>query len=255
MVRVDGGEVWADDTGGEGVPLVLLHPGITDSRVWEPVLPALAEGRRVIRYDARGFGRSPAPTVSYSQAGDLKAVLDHFGVARAVLVGTSMGGSTALSGTLNEPERIAGLVLLVPGVSGYPELENKELTAQVAELAQTGDMDGLLALALRVWGAAGTPPDTEAATLIRAAIPAWFTTYGHVTEEPPAFPRLGELSLPCALLLGEQDEPRTIRCNEAMAEAIPDCRLVRSAECDHLPTLRVPETVTELVREVYARVG
>ncbi|MFI9171989.1 alpha/beta fold hydrolase [Streptomyces lincolnensis] len=255
MVRVDGGEVWADDTGGEGVPLVLLHPGIADTRVWDPVLPALAEGRRVIRYEARGFGRSPAPTVSYSQTGDLKAVLDHFGVGRAVLVGTSMGGSTAVSGTLNEPERIAGLVLLVPGVTGYPELENKELTAQVAELAQAGDMDGLLALALRVWGAAGTPPDTEAATLIRASIPAWFSTYGHVTEEPPAFPRLGELSLPCALLLGEQDEPRTIRCNEAMAEAIPGCRLVRSAECDHLPTLRVPETVTELVREVYARVG
>lgn len=255
MVRVDGGEVWADDTGGEGVPLVLLHPGVADSRVWEPVLPALAEGRRVIRYDARGFGRSPAPTVSYSAAGDLKTVLDHFGVARAVLVGTSMGGSTALSGTLNEPERIAGLVLLVPGVTGYPELENKELTAQIAELAQAGDMDGLLALSLRVWGAAGTPPDTEAAALIRAAIPAWFTTYGHVTEEPPAFPRLGELSLPCALLLGEQDEPRTIRCNEAMAEAIPGCRLVRSAECDHLPTLRVPEAVTEMVREVYARVG
>ncbi|MGW2382760.1 alpha/beta fold hydrolase [Streptomyces sp. NPDC001658] len=253
MVRVEGGEVWADDTGGDGVPLVLLHPGVADSRVWEPVLPALAEGRRVIRYDARGFGRSPAPTVSYTAAGDLKTVLDHFGVGRAVLVGTSMGGATAVSGALNEPGRIAGLVLLVPGITGYPDLEDKELTGRIAELAQAGDMDGLLALSLRLWAAAGTPPDTEAATLIRAAIPAWFTTYGHVAEDPPAFPRLGELSMPSALLLGEQDQPRTIRCNEEMAQALPDCRLVRSADCDHLPTLRVPGVVAEMVGEVWAR--
>src|SRR6185437_15317555 len=54
MIAVDGGEVWADDSGGDGPPLVLLHPGVGDSRIWEPVLPALTASYRVIRYDARG---------------------------------------------------------------------------------------------------------------------------------------------------------------------------------------------------------
>jgi 3-oxoadipate enol-lactonase len=256
MVRVKGGEVWADDTGagtgGEGPPVVLLHPGIADSRVWDPVAPALAERHRVIRYDARGFGRSPNPTVSYSLAEDLRAVLDHFGVQRAVLVGSSMGGATAISGALDEPDRVAGLVLLVPGVTGYPDLEDPELTAKIDELATAGDMDGLVALSLSAWAAAGTPPDAEAEALLRAAIPAWFTTYGHQAEDPPAFPRLGELSLPCTLLLGEKDLPRTVRCNEAMAEAIPGCRLVRLPDCDHLPTLRAPETVAHLVGDLCA---
>ncbi|MEV0638704.1 alpha/beta hydrolase [Streptomyces sp. NPDC050619] len=252
-VRVKDGEVWADDTGGDGLPLVLLHPGVADSRAWEPIAPALAERHRIIRYDARGFGRSPDPTAAYSQAEDLRAVLDHFDVRRAVLVGSSMGGATAINGALNEPDRVAALVLLVPGVTGYPDLEEPELTARIGELAEAGDMDGLLALSLRTWAAAGTPPDTEAATLLRAAIPAWFTTYGHQTEDPPAFPRLGELSMPCALLLGEQDYPRTVRCNEAMAAAIPGCHLVRRPDCDHLPTLRAPEAVRELVLEVYAQ--
>ncbi|MFF4270990.1 alpha/beta fold hydrolase [Streptomyces sp. NPDC001536] len=253
MVRVKDGEVWAEDTGGDGVPVVLLHPGIADSRCWEPVLPGLAARHRVIRYDARGFGRSPNPTASYSLAEDLRAVLDHFGVGRAVLVGTSMGGVTAVSGALNEPSRVAGLVLLVPGITGYPDLEDPELTARIAELATAGNMAGLLALSLETWAAAGTPPDAEAAEWLRAAIPAWFTTYGHQTEDPPAFPRLGELTMPCTLLLGEKDTARTVRCNEAMAAAIPDCHLVRLPDCDHLPTLRAPEVVRDLVLELCAK--
>ena len=255
MVRTEGGELWADDTGGDGLPLVLLHPGIADSRIWDCIAPSFAERSRVIRYDSRGYGRSPAPTTKYSLAADLRAVLDHFEVPRAVLAGSSMGGATAISLALDDPARVAGLALLVPGITGHPGLERPELMARIGELARAGDMDGVLALGLKSCGSAGTPPDTEAAELVRAAIPAWFTTYGHQQEDPPAYPRLGELAMPCTLLLGEQDMPRTVRCNEDMAAAIPGCRLVRRADCDHLPTLRAPDAVRDLVLEVYARVG
>jgi len=66
MIAVDADEVWADDNGGGGPPVVLLHPGIGDSLIWEPMLPALTASCRVIRYDARGFGRSPAPAARFS---------------------------------------------------------------------------------------------------------------------------------------------------------------------------------------------
>ncbi|MFI8917214.1 alpha/beta fold hydrolase, partial [Streptomyces sp. NPDC053513] len=69
MIPVKDGEVWADDAGGEGLPLVLLHPGVGDSTVWDPVLPELRARYRVIRYDVRGYGRSPAPTAAYSPGG------------------------------------------------------------------------------------------------------------------------------------------------------------------------------------------
>src|SRR5258707_2890515 len=96
MVTVDGGAVWADDSGGDGPPLVLLHPGIGDSRIWEPVLPALTARYRVIRYDARGYGESPAATAEFSLLRDLVAVLGHFGVQRTAIVGCSQGGASAL---------------------------------------------------------------------------------------------------------------------------------------------------------------
>ncbi|MDX2932825.1 alpha/beta fold hydrolase [Streptomyces ipomoeae] len=259
MVKVDGGEVWADDSGaaaGEGVPpVVLVHPGVGDSRVWEPVLPGLVGRYRVIRYDARGFGGSPKPETSYTQVQDLAAVLDHFDVRRAVLVGSSMGGSTSISLALDDPDRVAALGLLVPGVSGYPALESAELAEKIPKLAAAGDMDGLVALALRVWGAAGTDPDTAATESLRAAIPAWFTTYGHETPAVPAFDRLGELTMPCTLLLGEKDQPEVVRCNEAMAARIPGCHLVRLPDSDHFPTLRAPEAVVRVVTDLVDRLG
>ncbi|MFE5816601.1 alpha/beta fold hydrolase [Streptomyces sp. NPDC056479] len=259
MVQVKGGEVWVDDAGADGgdvagPPVVLLHSGVGDSRLWEPVLPGLAAGRlRVIRYDARGFGRSPAPTGSYTQLDDLRSVLDHFELPRVVLVGSSMGARTAIDLALSDPGRVAALGLLVPGVNGYDGLEAPEVTEEIGRLATARDMDGLVAFALRTWGAAGPDPDTEAESLLRAAIPAWFTTYGHETEGGRAFDRLGELDLPCTLLLGERDQPEVIRCNEAMAARIPGCRLVRHPDCDHFPTLRAPRDVGRLVTELCER--
>src|ERR1700761_1582957 len=111
MVTVDDGTVWADDSEGDGPLLVLLHPGVGDSRIWDPVLPALAAKYRVIRYDARGFGQSPAPTAKFSLLPDLVAVLDHYDIGRAAIVGCSQGGGTALGLALAQPERVPALVL------------------------------------------------------------------------------------------------------------------------------------------------
>lgn len=250
MVAVKDGEVWADDSGGDGPPLVLLHPGIGDSTIWGPVVPRLARRHRVIRYDVRGYGRSPAATAPYSLVEDLIAVLDHFGVRRATLVGCSMGGIAPVSLALTHPERVAALALLCPVVTGYPGLTSPELTAEIERLAEAGDVDGLVTLTLRTWAAAGTGDDAEAAAQIRAAVPAWFSNYPHQVPDPPSFDRLGELGRPCLLALGELDQPEVVRCNEEMAARIPDCRLVRLPGCDHLPMLRAPETVAELVLEV-----
>ncbi len=120
MVPVPGGEVWSDDSGGDGPPLVLLHPGVGDSRFWDLVLHDLAASYRVIRYDARGFGRSPAPTVPFTLYGDLVAVLDDYGLDRVAVAGCSQGGASGLVLAVERPGRLSALVLLCPGIPGYP---------------------------------------------------------------------------------------------------------------------------------------
>ncbi|MDI3406343.1 alpha/beta fold hydrolase [Streptomyces cavernicola] len=255
IVPVSNGELWADDSGGHGLPLILLHPGVGDSTIWDPVLPALTARYRVIRYDSRGFGRSPAPTTGYSPVEDLAAVLDHFALARAVLVGSSMGGTTSISLALDSPDRVAGLALFVAGVTGYDGLTPSGFYEEAEKLATADDMEGIVRLGLGVWGRAGggTPEaDPAAAAQLRGVLPAWFSNVGHQEPDAPAFDRLGEIAAPTLLALGELDQPEVVRCNEEMADRIPRCRLVRLAASDHFPTLREPETVVQLIEELYA---
>jgi pimeloyl-ACP methyl ester carboxylesterase len=82
---------------GDGAPVVLLHAGVADSRMWEDQVGLFSERHRVLRYDMRGFGSSSFPAGSFSFAADLLALMDYAGIDRAALVGASMGANVALT--------------------------------------------------------------------------------------------------------------------------------------------------------------
>src|SRR6185437_13152150 len=217
MVKVDGGTVWADDSGGDGPPLVLLHPGVGDSRIWEPVLAPLTARYRVIRYDARGFGQSPAPAAKFSLLGDLVAVLDHYGVRKAAFVGCSQGGGSALALALEQPGRVSALVLLCPGIPGFPYPEedpDDPVGAEYDRAHAAGDLE---------------QPD------------------------PPAFGRLDEIAVPAALMVGDADYPPLVESNRQAAARIPGCEFVLVPGMDHLPPLREPALVLDLITRTLAR--
>ena len=137
---------------------VLLHPGIGDSRVWDLVMPRLAARYRVIRYDARGHGMSPPATAPYTLLDDLIMVLDHLEVARATLVGCSQGGASSIDLALAQPERVSALVLVSPGVSGYPWPGIRSWTPSSRRCAEAGDVEGIARLAGGIW-TTGEPDD------------------------------------------------------------------------------------------------
>jgi pimeloyl-ACP methyl ester carboxylesterase len=252
-VTVGRDKLWAEDSEGAGPVVVLLHPGIADARVWDPVWPELARSCRVIRYDVRGYAKSPPATENYTLVADLRAVLDQRGVTGAHLVGTSMGGATAIDFALAEPDRVESLVLLCPGVSGYPWPDEPELEAEEARLTAAGDEDGLLRLSLRQWAAAGDDP--VVADLMRTAMRAWPNEEEFQQEGPTAYDRLEEVRVPAVLLLGDRDWPALIACDEELARRIPGCRLVRAPGVDHLPSLRAPELVTATILDSVANAG
>lgn len=119
---------------GEGPTVVLLHAGVTDRRSWRQVTDALDGAANVVAYDRRGFGETAPSKAPFSHAGDLIAVLDHLGILPAWLVGSSAGGGIALDTALLAPERVAGLVLIAPAVSGAPAPELDEDTARFDRL-------------------------------------------------------------------------------------------------------------------------
>ena len=105
---------FAYETAGAGRPLVFIHAGIADSRMWDRQFSDLADSFTVVRYDMRGFGRTPPAEGPYAHYEDLAALLTHLGLDRVSLVGCSMGSKTALDFALCYPERVDRLILSSP---------------------------------------------------------------------------------------------------------------------------------------------
>jgi 3-oxoadipate enol-lactonase len=254
MVPAGSDKIWVEDSGGSGPVLLLLHEGVADARMWDPVWPALTASCRAVRYDVRGYNRSPAATESYTLLADALTVLDHCGVTAAHVVGCSMGGGTAIELALTEPDRATSLVLLCPGIPGYGYPEDPAAEARFDEAAAAGDTEGLVRLGLEQWGRSGDDP--QVTELMRTAMRAWENEEHFQQPGEPVYDRLGELAVPVVLLVGDRDNPGLIASNEAAAERIPGCELIRMPGVDHYPTMRAPGLVAEtIVRHVTGLAG
>jgi 3-oxoadipate enol-lactonase len=245
MVPAGPDKIWAEDSGGDGPVLLLLHAGVADARMWDPIWRTLTTSCRAIRYDVRAYHRSPAATENYTLLADALAVLDHFGVAAAHLVGCSMGGGTAIELALAQPDRVQSLVLLCPGIPGYSYPEDPAVEARFDEAAAAGDTEGLVRLGLEQWGRSGDDP--QVTELMRTAMRAWENEEQFQQRGAPVYDRLGDLRVAVALLIGDRDNPGLIASNEAAAERISGCELIRMPDVDHYPTMRAPDLVTEAI--------
>src|SRR3954471_21484419 len=149
-----------DRWNGAGPTIVLLHAGVCDRRGWREVGARLgAAGRDVVAYDRRGFGDVPPAGEPFRHVDDLLAVLDAVSPdTPAWLAGSSMGGGVALDAALEAPERVAGLVLLAPAVSGDPEPDEETYDAATNGLGgaihaawTAGDLELCNGLEVRLW--------------------------------------------------------------------------------------------------------
>ncbi len=243
-VPVAGGHLWAEDSGGDGPVIVLLHPGWGDASIWRPVLHKLPSRYRAIRYDTRGYGRSPAPAAPFTQLGDLATVLAGRGADEVVLVGHSGGGGTAIGLALADPGRVRALLLLAPGVQDYPWPDDDPYGAMFGELYEARDTDGLTELGVRTWAAVGDAPAVR--EQIRGAAGAFFRVGDFERPDPPAYPRLGEVRAPAIVVTGDREYPMVARCAAQIAARIPGCEQVPAPGADHMLPLRAPDLVARL---------
>ncbi len=232
---------------GSGPDVLLVHAGVADQRSWRHVVDALP-GHRCLSYDARGYGRTTYESEDgWSAVDDAVAVLDAYGVDRAVVVGSSMGGRTSVDLTLSHPGRVRALVLVAPALSGAPEPtyepEVLALDEEWDAAEERGDLDALNRLEARVWLDGPTAPEGR---VEGAARDLFLDMNGRAlaAEEPgerddqvAAWDRLGEIAVPTLVLVGEHDL-QYIKANCARAAgAVPDVRLVELPGVAHLPYL------------------
>jgi len=247
VVPLPGGEIRAQDTGGDGLALVLVHPGWGDAGIWSQLMAVLPSQYRVLRYDDRGFGRSPLSTTPFTRTDDLRAVLDYAGIRHAVIVGHSGGGGTVLSLALSDPERVASLVLLAPGIWDYPWPQDDPYGAEFGKLFAARDADGLVRLGLATWAPAGH--GDEARSQITSALSTFLADNDLELPPPPTYARLGEIRVPTVVVRGDREYPMVAECSDAIAERIPGSRRILIPGADHMLPLRVPGRLAEIIAD------
>lgn len=207
---------------GDGPPLVLLHAGGLDSRMFGCDMAELRELAAVLRYDRSGSGRSPAAPGPVNRVEELRTVIgDAFGGPPVVLVGSSYGGQLAIDFALTHPALAAGMVLIGPGLSGYRESDRKR--ARLAGLAAAA-CEGVTALA-DLWMndphlcPHGFPPQIErqVRAMLRDNAGRFASPSASIGLEA-ARGRLGELAVRGEIYVGENDDGD----NRAIAEILSD---------------------------------
>src|SRR4029079_8438463 len=149
--RTTGGLAY--EIAGQGDPIVLVHAGIADRRMWDPQWPALASVGRVVRYDARGFGETLPPSGAWSHHADLLALIDELGLGRAHVIGTSMGAGIAVEPALADPRPVASLLLVAPGgaLLGDGAESLRQVWHEEVEALDRGDLNAAVEVNLRAW--------------------------------------------------------------------------------------------------------
>jgi len=257
-VRANGAALFAE-WAGKGPCLVFLHAGVADSRMWDAEFAAFATTHRVVRFDIRGFGRSPMPSGRFAYHDDVRAVAAAAGCERGTLVGCSFGANIALDAALAHPEMVERLVLVAPGLNGGDDDEAMRRFGEEEEaLLERGDIDGATELNLRMWvdGPERAPGDVDASIRERVRVmqrDAFLlempSGVERVRVEPAAAERLSEIRVPTLVVAGALDVPFIGKAAERIEREVPGARRVVIPDAAHMVSMERPLEFERVLRE------
>ena len=282
-IPVAGGELHYQVTTGQGdnpIPLVLIHAGVADLRMWDAQIDALMPRCTIIRHDTRNFGltRTTDATVAYSNRQDVRDLLDHLSIPKAVIAGCSRGGQIAVDFALESPERVLGLIPICAGLSGFDYAALQTPPEEVAAFAQ------LEALGDALSAADPTARAGMAEQIARAEAEVWInglyrpdakrasqTVYDYVYAiclaqaareplgtviplDPPAAGRLSEISVPTLVVVGAYDVKETLAVADFTAAHIAGAEKLVIDDAAHLPSMEQPDAFNAAVLRFLERV-
>jgi len=264
FVEVPGARIHVVDEGRENdAPLVLLHAGIADLRSWDALVPLLLDAEyRVIRFDARGAGETESEPTSFSRVDDVLAVLGARGIDRAVLIGNSLGGMTAIDTAITAPDRVAAVVGVAAGLGGFDGGESPleaQLFAEMDALenASPPDPAAIADIDVRVWvDGPGQPPDRVSVAVRDQVRETDVGSYAPGREtgdlirlSPPAVERLSELRCPVLAVAGLLDVSEVAATARHLEANAPNARAEIWPHVAHMIGMEVPH---ELAAEIVA---
>ncbi|MFB4282103.1 MULTISPECIES: alpha/beta fold hydrolase [unclassified Nonomuraea] len=248
---------WLDT--GTGRPLVLLHGGFLDHRMWEDQIPAFASRYRVIAPDARGHGRSANGTEPYRLTDDLAALLRHLDTGPAVLVGVSMGASVAVDTALEHPDLVSAVVVGGAGTSEpyfTDPWTTQAMTTWHSAMA-AGDLDASVE-AFTLLGAGPHRPldDLDPEVVARLRRMARGTMAKHTAGEPnllipvrDTWERVATIDVPVLAINGAVDSPDHIGMAERLTRTVANGRTASIDQAGHYPNMERPDVFNKILAD------
>lgn len=243
---------------GDRPPLLLVHGFPLDHSLWEPQLSVLSAARRVVAPDLAGFGATDGPGHESldGHADDLAALLDHLGIARAVVNGLSMGGYVAFAFWRRHPERVAALVLTCTRAAADSESGRAGRYQSIVSI----ESHGVGPLADAMVPKLVTP---AAAADVRASVDAMVRRQPSrgvadalraMAARPDSTPNLAGIRVPTLVVAGADDVIVPAAEAATMAAAIPGAQFVTIPGAGHLANLEEPGAYNAALRAFLERV-
>jgi pimeloyl-ACP methyl ester carboxylesterase len=242
------------EVAGFGESIIFLHGFTLDTRMWDEQFQYFAKEYQVVRYDLRGFGKSPVPTEKpFAPIDDLKALLDYLQIKKAHFVGLSMGGAVAIDFTLTYPQYVKSLILLDTVLGGFDW--SAEGSARDALVWQEAERGGIAA-AKESWRthplfipAFQNKKSAAPLTQIVDDYSGWhFINHAQqINLNPPAAKRLKEIQAPTLAIVGELDLPDFINITEFISKTVSNVKKVSIANTGHMSNMEAADEVNNRI--------
>jgi len=254
---------------GAGHPLVLIHGGYMDRRMWDDQFALFAQHYRVIRYDVRGFGETDMPQVPYTDKQDLFNLLSFLGVSKTYVVALSLGGEIAIDFTLDHPDMVDALVLVGAAISGAPimQLITQEQLQQhlrqwapFEEAKARRDLPAMVDSIMNHPTLVPSPNYASARQRVRENLSeysfVWVLDHAEKQETvPPAWGRLADIHAPTLVIVGAEDDKLLHTMADKLEQDIPNVKRVIIAETHHMPNMEKPHEFNRAVLEFLAKLS
>jgi 3-oxoadipate enol-lactonase len=240
--------------GPADAPVLVLGSSLgTTGAMWDDQIPAFAERFRVLRYDARGHGGSPAPSGPYAMedlGADLLALLDRLELRRVSFCGLSIGGMIGMWAASEAPARFERLVLCCT----VPHFPPRDLWDDRAATVRASGMEPLVDAAIERWltpEARAARPEAEERLrgMLRSIPPEGYAGCCEAIRDMDLRGRLAAIEAPTLVLSGSEDPATPPDKVRAIAGAVPDARYVELAGAAHIANMGRPDAFSDAVLE------
>jgi len=262
--RVESGSVAVEkariyyDVAGNGNTVILIHGGLLTKEMWDGPFEKLAQRYRVVRYDARNHGLSRSEDTTFTHFADLKVLMDDLKISKAVLMGLSLGGKTAIDFALQYPDKINGLILVAPGLSGYEfhGPENQAYDKKFNAAVESGDPEKMIETFMEAWtyGPHRRAEQVDPAVrdrvrnMAKISLKTWNSQTKEQVLSPPAITRLRDIKSPTLAIAGDIDMPNITEIVDLLEKNIPHFGKVVIPGAAHMVNLEKPKEFDRAVQ-------